>query len=153
MLMCRGTVAAIRWPGSMQARNSGCATTDQRLRSTTAPSASTLYEERKQERFDNRSCIETSVVETGKSRGTVHAIHSAHGSRWPERRRSKSNSPPGTRRLSQAARYAQLSPKHKQSVVDRIAVTLTESKIAGCRRSDHTKHAPALQWQERSEVK
>jgi len=109
MLMCRGTVAAILWPGSMQVRNSGCATTDRRLRSTTALSASTFYEERKQERFDNRSRTEPSVVETGKSRGSVHAIHSAHA--------------------------------------------LTESKIAGCRRRDHAKHAPALQWQERSEVK
>ena len=41
--------------------------------------------------------------------------------------------------------YAQLPPKHKQSVVLRIAVTITESKIAGCRRSHHTQHAPALQ--------
>lgn len=61
--------------------------------------------------------------------------------------------PAGHKTMSQAARYAHLSPKHKQSVVDRIAVTLTESKIAGCRRSHHTQHAPALQWQERSEVK
>ena len=30
--------------------------------------------------------------------------------------------------MSQAARYAHLSLKHKQSVVDRIAVTITESE-------------------------
>jgi hypothetical protein len=35
------------------------------LRSTTAPSASAIYKERKQERCDNRSCFKTSVVETG----------------------------------------------------------------------------------------
>jgi hypothetical protein len=49
----------------------------------------------------------------------------------------------GHKTMSQAPWYAQLSPKHKQSVVDRIADTLTESKIAGCRRRDHAKHAPA----------
>ena len=34
----------------------------------------------------------------------------------------------GHKTMSQAARYAHLSPKHKQSVVDRIAVTITESE-------------------------
>ena len=33
--------------------------------STERISASAIYEERKQERFDNRSCFETSAVETG----------------------------------------------------------------------------------------
>jgi hypothetical protein len=105
-----------------------------------------------EERFDNRSCIVTSVVETEKSRGTVHAIHSA----WLEMAGETTieiKEPAGHKTMSQAARYAQLSPKQKLSVVDRVAVTLTKSKIAGCRRSDHTQHAPALQWQERREVK
>ncbi len=39
--------------------------TDQRLRSSSAPGASAIHEERTQVRFDNRSCFETSVVETG----------------------------------------------------------------------------------------
>jgi hypothetical protein len=34
----------------------------------------------------------------------------------------------GHKTMSQAARYAHLSPKHKQFVVDRIAVTITESE-------------------------
>ena len=38
--------------------------TDQRLRSTTAPTASAIYKEHKQERFDNRYRLQTSVAET-----------------------------------------------------------------------------------------
>jgi hypothetical protein len=64
--------AYVSWKGSRYSvpwqyagRKSGCATTDQRLRSTAAPGASAIHEERKQERFDNRSCCETSVVEMG----------------------------------------------------------------------------------------
>jgi hypothetical protein len=34
----------------------------------------------------------------------------------------------GTQTMSQATRYAHLSPKHKRSVVNRIAVTITESE-------------------------
>lgn len=38
------------------------------------------------------------------------------------------NEAAGHKTMSQAARYAHLSPKHKQSVVDRIAVTIAESE-------------------------
>jgi hypothetical protein len=34
----------------------------------------------------------------------------------------------GHKKMSQAARYAHLAPRHKQSVVDRIVVTIAKSK-------------------------
>ena len=57
--------------------------------STKRISASAIYEGRKRERFDNRSGIETSVVETGYHVARTTPLRSAHGSRWLELRRSK----------------------------------------------------------------
>lgn len=153
--MCRGTVAAIRCPGSMQARRSGCATADQRL--------SPLQHQAHQRISDSRGAQTRTLRQSLLLRdlsgrdgeitwhGPRHTFYS-----WLEMAGETAieiKEPAGHKTMSQGARYAHLSPKHKQSVVDQIAVTLTESKIAGCRRGDHTKHAPALQWQERSEVK
>jgi len=98
MPMCRGTVAAIPCPGGMQARKSGCATTDQRLRSTTAPGASAIHEERKKVRFDNRSCFETSAVETGNhvTRTTPNVLRMARDG-WSDDDQNQVR-PPDTRR-------------------------------------------------------
>src|SRR5580692_9374542 len=62
--------------------------------------------------------------------------------------------PAGHKTMSQAARYAHLSPKHKQSVVDRIAVTIAESEDR--RMSQESPHptctSPPMARKERSEM-
>jgi len=81
--------------------------------------------EDKPERFDNRSWFDVAVEEAGIPRITWHGLRHTFcswlamaGATAPQIMLAA-----GHKTLSQAARYTHLSPKHKQSVVNRIAGT------------------------------
>ena len=84
---------------------------------------SNTYVERKEERFDNRSWFEPAVQEAGISRITWHGLRHTFCS-WLAMAGATTREimeAAGHKTLSQAARYAHLSPQHTRSVVDRIA--------------------------------
>ena len=88
---------------------------------------SDVYSDRNQERFDNRSWFEPVVTEAGIPRLTWHGLRHTFCS-WLAMAGATTREvmeAAGHKTMSQAARYAHLSPQHTQSVVDRIAGTST----------------------------
>ena len=86
---------------------------------------SKVYIDRKQERFDNRSWSEVAVEEAQIPRITWHGLRHTFCS-WLAMAGATTREimeAAGHKTLSQAARYAHLSPKHTQSAVDRIVGT------------------------------
>lgn len=84
-----------------------------------------LYPNRKQERFDNRSWFGPAVEEAGIPRITWHGLRHTFCS-WLAMAGATTREimeAAGHKTMSQAARYSHLSPQHTQSVVDRIAGT------------------------------
>jgi integrase len=83
---------------------------------------SKVYTDRKQERFDNRSWFEVAVEEAQIPRITWHGLRHTFCS-WLAMAGATTREimeAAGHKTMSQAARYAHLSPQHTQSVVDRI---------------------------------
>lgn len=83
---------------------------------------------RKQESFDNRSWFGPAVEEAGIPRITWHGLRHTFCS-WLAMAGGTTREimeAAGHKTMSQAARYSHLSPQHTQSVVDRIASTVTE---------------------------
>jgi site-specific recombinase XerD len=86
---------------------------------------SKVYTDRKQERFDNRSWFEVAVKEAQIPRITWHGLRHTFCS-WIAMAGATTREimeAAGHKTMSQAARYAHLSPQHTQSVVDRIVGT------------------------------
>jgi integrase len=86
---------------------------------------SKVYTDRKQERFDNRSWFEVAVKEAEIPRITWHGLRHTFCS-WLAMAGATTREvmeAAGHKTMSQAARYAHLSPQHTQSVVDRIVGT------------------------------
>jgi integrase len=86
---------------------------------------SKVYTDRKQERFDNRSWFEVAVKEAQIPRITWHGLRHTFCS-WLAMAGATTREimeAAGHKTMSQAARYAHLSPQHTQSVVDRIVGT------------------------------
>ena len=84
-----------------------------------------VYTERKQERFDNRSWFEVAVTDAQIPRITWHGLRHTFCS-WLAMAGATTREimeAAGHKTMSQAARYAHLSPQHTQSVVDRIVGT------------------------------
>jgi site-specific recombinase XerC len=89
---------------------------------------SKVYTDRKQERFDNRSWFEVAVKEAQIPRITWHGLRHTFCS-WLAMAGATTREimeAAGHKTMSQAARYAHLSPQHTQSVVDRIVGTRAE---------------------------
>jgi len=114
---------------------------------------STLYPERKQERFDNRSWFDPAVEAAEIPRLTWHGLRHTFCS-WLAMAGATTREimeAAGHKTMSQAARYAHLSPQHTQSVVDRIAGTGTAT--ANMHQNMHRpKQAPKESQQKRDKV-
>jgi integrase len=80
---------------------------------------SRVYTDRKKERFDNRSWFDAAVSEAEIPRITWHGLRHTFCS-WLAMAGATTREIMGHKTMSQAARYAHLSPQHTQSVVDRI---------------------------------
>lgn len=83
--------------------------------------------DRKQESFDNRSWFQAAVEEAGIPRITWHGLRHTFCS-WLAMAGGTTREimeAAGHKTMSQAARYSHLSRQHTQSVVDRIASTVT----------------------------
>lgn len=81
-----------------------------------------VYTERKQERFDNRSWFEVAVTDAQIPRITWHGLRHTFCTRLAMAVATTREimEAAGHKTMSQAARYAHLSPQHTLSVVDRI---------------------------------
>lgn len=91
-----------------------------------------IYAYRKQERFDCRSWFDPAVTEAGIPRITWHGLRHTFCS-WLAMAGATTieiMEAAGHKTMSQAKRYAHLSPEHKLSVVERIAgATVRESNM------------------------
>lgn len=85
---------------------------------------SSVYSQRKQERFDNRSWFDAAVTEAEIPRITWHGLRHTFCS-WLAMAGATTREimeAAGHKTVSQASRYSHLSPQHTRSVVDRIAI-------------------------------